>query len=378
MIRTLLLLGLLGSVTACGDGQPFFDDGDDSGGSGEDIDTDGDGTPDAEDNDDDGDGVPDGEDPDDDGDGVPDDDDRGGDGGPELPPGTPNPTASDGISRYEGEDDRGGGYVRDVSYDEDTDTFTVDNLAFDGDNVYERDDRIGTLDRGGRSDPTYAVYEASQFVRDPSDGDEVGQFDYRAIYGVSARETEDGEPRTRFAIVRTGSYVDYGFGGFVYERAGGVDLPTTGQASYEGEYAGTRIFNGRGGQEFTRGDVDIAIDFRDFNEGSGVRGTISNREAFTSAGVPIALGGADGLVLPDLGFGVGPGTVTEDGEMSNGLRSYTVNANGTLTEYEAGTYYAIIAGEDADEIVGIFVIESDDPRFDGVTAQETGGFIVYR
>jgi len=37
-----------------------------------------------------------------------------------------------------------------------------------------------------------------------------------------------------------------------------------------------------------------------------------------------------------------------------------------------------MAGDDAAEIVGIFVVTSTDPRDDSVTAQETGGFIVYR
>jgi hypothetical protein len=252
----------------------------------------------------------------------------------------------------------------------------VDNLAFDGDNFYTRGDAVGTLSEDGRA--VYAVFEASETVVDGDLG--IDQFTYRAIYGVSANTVEvDGEavPASQFAIVRTGSYVDYGFGGFIYERAGGVELPTTGQAAYEGEYAGVRVFSGRGGLEYTRGEVDIAIDFRDFNEGSGVRGRISDREAFDINGDPIPLGGEGGLVLPDLTFSVGPGTVTGNGEMTNELGSFT-EANGALQPYESGTYYAIIGGEDAGEIVGVFVVESQDPRFEGVTAQETGGFIVYR
>ncbi len=43
----------------------------------------------------------------------------------------------------------------------------------------------------------------------------------------------------------------------------------------------------------------------------------------------------------------------------------------------------MIAGDatdpsDGGEIVGVIVIESEDPRYEGVTAQETGGFILYR
>jgi hypothetical protein len=375
MPRTLPLLVLLAALAACGDGQPLVDDADGDGlPDDRDPDSGGDGGLDT-----DGDGLPDEDDPDDDGDGIPDEDEGGGgvDGGG-LPPGTDNPTAEEGITRYEPLNDEGGGFVTDVAYDAATDTFSVDNLAFDGDNVYARGDDVATLSDDGRA--VYAVYEANPVEFD-EDGTPIGQFAYRAIYGVSdTTVTVDGEevPASQFAIVRTGSYVDYGFGGFIYERSGGVELPTTGQAAYEGEYAGIRVFNGRGGLEYTSGDVDIAIDFRDFNAGSGVQGVISDRAAFDIEGNPIPLGGEGGLVLPDLTFEVGPGTVTGDGEMTNGLNSYTVAEGGAVTTYETGSYYAIIGGEGASEVVGVFVVESQDPRYEGVTAQETGGFIVYR
>jgi hypothetical protein len=383
MQRTASLLVLLAALAACGDGQSLIADADGDGiPDGRDPDSGGDGGG-GDGTDGDGDGLPDDEDPDDDNDGVPDEDEDGGVDGGDLPPGTDNPTADESITRYEALNDAGGGYVTDVRYIPPvdgvpgTERFYVDNLAFDGDNFYTRGDAVGTLSEDGRA--VYAVFEASETVVDGNLG--IDQFSYRAIYGVSANTVEvDGEavPASQFAIVRTGSYVDYGFGGFIYERAGGVELPTTGQAAYTGEYAGIRVSDGRADDlEYTRGDVNIAIDFRDFNEGSGVQGTISNRDAFDIDGNPIPEDGPDGLPLPDLFFDVGPGTVTGDGEMSNGLNSYT-SEGGALQPYESGTYYAIIGGEDAGEIVGVFVVESQDPRFEGVTAQETGGFIVYR
>jgi hypothetical protein len=333
MIRTVLLLGLLAGLAACSDGQPFFPDENDGG---------------------DGDG-----------------DGNGGTGG--------NGTGAS-VSRSEEENDAGGGFVEDVRYDRGSDTFFVDNLAFDGDNVYRRDSDVPTLsDPGSRT--RYRVFEGDEVVSDPADGDTINQFEYRAIYGESRNRTADGEPATSFAIVRTGSYVDYGFGGFVYERNGGVDLPTTGQAVYAGDYAGLRTFsgtNGPGGMEYTTGEARVAVDFRDFNEGRGVRGQIGDRRAFDMQGNRIATGTGEGqLQLPDLVFDVGPGTVEANGELSNGLRSYRNTPEG-LQEYETGTYYAIMSGPNAREIVGVVVVESSDPRFDGVNVQETGGFIVYR
>lgn len=362
MLRHLLLMGLLGptaiALSACGDGNPFFE-----------PDADEDGIPDAEDDDANGNGIPDAEEEDAETCAIC--------GDPELPPGTTEPSAERGIFRYEDTNDLGGGYVREVTYNSVDDTFTVDGLAFDGANVYGRGTAVGTM--GG-----YAVYEASAVELDDVTGAPIGQFDYRAIYGVSTNETVvDGEtlPMSQFAIVRTGSYVNYGFGGFIYERNGTVTLPVTGQASFAGGYAGMRVFQNLGGLEYTRADITIDIDFEDFDEGNGVRGRITNREAFDIDGNPIPLGTDEGdLQLPTVVFEVGPGVMTDDGEISAGVVSSIVNPDsGALETYEEGTYYGIIGGAGEDmEIVGVIVMESDDPRYEGVRAQETGGFIVYR
>jgi hypothetical protein len=344
-LHRITFLVFLGLLAACGDGQPLFDD--------------------------EVDGAPGG---DDDGGG----DDGNLDSGLELPPGTSDPNPNDGITRYEARDDQGGGYVTDVSYDRQTDTFRVDNLGFDGANVYARGEAVSSMNG-------YAVYEADVVVEDSLTGAPIRQIvPYRALLGISENR-EGNDARTSFAIVRTGGYVNYGFGGFIYERNGGVVLPTTGQARFSGDYAGMRVFDQRGGLEYTRGDMVIAIDFDDFNSGPAVQGQITNRIAFDSNGNTIPLGGEDQLVLPTLNFVIqeGVSTVNSNGEMTGELNNFIRNESGALELYESGVYYGVIAGDatnrsDGGEIVGIIVIESQDPRYDGVTAQETGGFILYR
>lgn len=344
-IRFLALLAALSALSACGDGQPFFDE---------------DGTVDG--------GTDDG--------GTDTDGDL--DSGTELPPGTERPSADRSIERFEPEDDAGGGLVTDVSYNATNDTFSVDNLGFDGANLYQRDDQVPTL--SSSTDARYAVYEADLVTRDALTGLPISQLPYRAIFGVSSNRL-NGEGRTSFAIVRTGGYVNYGFGGFVYERNGGVVLPTEGQAAFTGDYAGMRVFDGRGGLEYTTGDMTVAIDFEDFNANSAVRGQLTNRAAFDINGNPITLSNAEGaLSLPTLVFVVREGVdnLNEDGELVGEVQS---SRNGEV--YEQGVYYGIIAGDmtnpqDGGEVVGVMVFESEDPRFDGVTAQETGGFILLR
>lgn len=286
----------------------------------------------------------------------------------ELPPGTANPTPSDSIVRYEPD-----GTALNYAYDSKTDTFQIDNLPFDGDSEgrsdYLRDNQVASLGN-------YAVYEATSPAIDAVDGSEIAQLQYKAIYGVSpTRQTE-------FAIVRTGSYVDYGFGGFVYQRNGGVTIPTTGQADYNGTYAGLRDFEGTANLEYVQGSAWMAIDFEDFNSGDGVRLRIEDRRVFDLAGNDITdsiVSALDGTSteLPVLQATISPDVATENGELFGSITSDIVTESG-LEELESGNFYAVVADDNASEIVGIVVVESTDPRYDSVTVRETGGFIVYR
>lgn len=297
-----------------------------------------------------------------------------------VPPGTASPSPDVGIFRSEptSTDDayRGNGFAQGISYDATDDTFTVDNLGFDGDNTYARATPFGNLG-------PFAVYEADDIFPDSFDGEPITQFTHRAIYGVST------SGNTQFAIVRTGAYFDYGFGGFVYQRDNDVTLPTTGQAQFHGKLAGLRDYLGRGGLEYTTGDVEIAIDFDDFNDttgtrGDAVRGYVTNRQIYDLNGTEITddvierFNDANSTTLtsvPSLVFNVGPGALDDNGEIIGTLASYYTTSGGDVETFETGNYYAIVSG-DADEIVGVIVIESDlDPTAAGV--RETGGFIVY-
>lgn len=297
------------------------------------------------------------------------------------PGGGAEPTSGTVVVRAEAQNDAGGGYLSSVRFVPATGTrserFIVDGLGFDGANTYSRGEPVGSLNG-------FAVYESDIIVDDEVTGDPIGQIvPYRALYGVSPNDGPGGEPRTSFAIVRTGGYVNFGFGGFIYERNGGVTIPEVGQAVFSGDYAGIRVFEGRGGIEYTTGDAEIAIDFRDFDTNRGVRGTIENRAAFDINGEQIDLGGQDGLVLPELRILIegDAETLRPNGEFAGLVSSFTVDDEGNFQEYETGEYYAVLAGDatggDGGEVVGVVVVTSQDPRF-GITAQETGGFILTR
>ena len=297
-----------------------------------------------------------------------------------LPPGTDSPQPSNTIFRKEAVNETGNGFAEGVAYNSADDTFSVDNLPFDGgaDTPYVRGAAVSSLG-------PYAVYEAVQQYPDTQTNATINQFRHRAIYGVS----NSGE--TEFAIVRTGAYVGYGFGGFVYERNGSVVLPTTGQALYNGQGAGLRDYDGRGGLEYTTSDVQIAIDFDDFNETTGryegaVDGFVFNRKVYNLAGEDItsdvygriaAANDATLNAIPTAVFTVSTNALDANGEITGQLTSRFGNNSGSTVDFENGQYYGIISGDGAEELVGIIVLETnEDPTADNV--RETLGFTIYR
>ena len=85
------------------------------------------------------------------------------------------------------------------------------------------------------------------------------------------------------------------------------------------------------------------------------------------------------MLAPDIYFTVveGAPTLTDDGEI------YGTLSNTLAGEvYESGTYYGIISGDmttlQGGELVSVFVVESEDPRYADILAQETGGFLLYK
>jgi hypothetical protein len=298
-------------------------------------------------------------------------------------PGTTNPSAKNPITRTEAKNEGpggvtviGNGFAEDISYNPANDTFTVDNLAFDGANVYHRNKKVPSLGAAN-------VYSAHSTYADDVTGAVIDQFSYRALYGVSRTG------QTSFAIVRTGAYVPYGFGGFVYERNGSVTLPTSGQAQFTGAYSGLKDFDGQGGMYYVDGTMTVAIDFNDFNaaesptgNGAGVQGYVTDRHVYdmngsdvtdqfvTQMNTDLALT-APATALPTLVFTVEPGTLDNNGEMQG---SVTSSAGGE--QFETGTYYAVMSGEGAaSEIAGIIVVTAP---YDTSTQRDTGGFILYR
>ena len=291
-----------------------------------------------------------------------------------LLPGTTNPSANNAIFRREAQTGAtGNGFAEGFAYDSVNDTFSVDNLAFDGEGPYTaaRDVAGNRFGIG-----PFSVFESAATAVDGLTLASINQLTYRALYAVGP----DGN--TSIAIIRTGAYIEYGLGGYIYQRNGSVTLPTSGQALYTGtnNYGGLRDFIGSGGLEYVTGDMEVRIDFNDFNEGAGVVGVVRNRRVFDLAGndetstILSALGGGT-TQLPTLRFVIEPGVLDNNGELTGEIQS--VNPLDGET-FEEGNYYAILSGDNAETITGIVVVTGDDPRTADVTFRETAGFFAVR
>jgi hypothetical protein len=311
-----------------------------------------------------------------------------------IPPGTTAPSPGSAIFRSEergtGEGaEQGNGFATGIAYNSASDTFSVDNLAFDGDRPYARGTAVSSLNNNAAGVGQFNVYEGPTTAIDPISGEQVNQYIYRAVYGVSRNRIANADgtpgtaPTTQFAIVRTGSYINYGFGGFIYQRDTSVSLPDNLQATFTGKAAGLRDFSAATGLQYTTADVRINVDFQDFNDGEsvrgdGVNGSIFNRRILDLQGTDITEQvagelGEDVTAIPNAGFIVGPDVLDNNGDLVTDIFTQIPNADGTFTPYETGTFYAIVSGANPNEIVGVFVLESTSAG-----SRDTSGFIVYR
>ncbi len=307
------------------------------------------------------------------------DTDTGGDAGSATSvtdlPGTDSPGISTTILRYETDDEY---TFKTVTYDSVNDKLLIVGLPFDGDDAYALDAPLSPIG------PDNALQQYNVYVADPTSVDDdydggggapITQDDYIAIYGTGS----GADPKTSFVVVRTGAYLGYGFGGFVIQRnVTDTVIPTTGQANYFGNYAGIRVFEGSSGAQLVTGDMTMEIDFANLVDAGAVSGSVTGREIFTTAGVKLE-------DMPSIGFVVQPNRLDENGEFMGSV--FTLNPNDG-EELQAGTYYAVLAGADAEEIAGIIVLTGDEDfnstgtdlflSTSKTSVQETGGFILER
>ncbi|MEC3860883.1 hypothetical protein VK792_06275 [Mesobacterium sp. TK19101] len=320
----------------------------------------------------------------------------------ELPaaslPGTGNPSPYGAIVRREAQNDEtGAGHVTNIAYQNDfgQDEFRVENIAFGGTTTYTRGDPVTGVAQLGR----FGVYEGTERLVDPVTGDTLQTFDYRLVAARGANGA------TEVAIVRSGSTVDQGFGGFIFQRNAFDDngdetyfvMPMEGDAYFAGDYAGIRVFEGHDGLEYVVGRAVLLVDFEDAYEGGfGPILQVTNRRAYDVNGTEVtasivqALEGQYGALpglrdangtatLPEVLAAVGPETFDRNGEFNGPANVWVLTPEGRWTALSQGTMHGVMTNEEPGfEAVGVVVLSGDDPRLSGTRVVETGGFVVVR
>ncbi len=275
--------------------------------------------------------------------------------------GTP-PFGGDAVDQGGADTDAGSVYLdeqnaflslNNISYNPDTDTLTLNNIPFDDpDNAYQR--IPGTKFNNG-----FNAYQSA-----PAPG--TNEIQYFAVF----RRSDSGH--SQVAAAGTTAYVDFGYGGAGAQRLGAApSLPSNGIYSYSGEYAGVRTSlnagaNGENTINYVTGDVELAVDFDDFDDTGTVGGFVTNREIYDNAGQP--LGALDGFIsLQDSTIDFTNATI------ETATASEVVGGN----IVRSGNWEGVLAGPGASEVAGILFVEgSTGNANNGI--REVGGFIAER
>ena len=82
--------------------------------------------------------------------------------------------------------------------------------------------------------------------------------------------------------------------------------------------------------------------------------------------------------IPTIRFIITQNSLDQNGEMFGQVFSTFVDNAGDAVNFEEGNYYAVLSGDDAEELVGVIVTQTTlDPSSPG-GARDTTGFTIYR
>lgn len=247
---------------------------------------------------------------------------------------------SGGTSTCTGNSTTCSGEVNRFTYNSATDVVTINNLPFDLGGTYSRN---AALDQDG-----FRAY-----VNDAGDETYVALFSADLANNVAA------------GVVGTDGYLEFGYGGTMYTSTG-ASLPSAGEATFEGQYAGIRVYEGDTTQlGFSRGTARLRMDFDDFDVVGAIDVLITDRTAYDNSNTLIGdLPYLSGQTTQHDGIRIKSTNVTEVYPDSS------TGGTGTLEGIFGGTVGAGLGGQ----IAGVVVITSPD-QASGLNVMERGAFI---
>jgi hypothetical protein len=237
------------------------------------------------------------------------------------------------------------GEVNRFVFDPNTDTLSLNNLPLDLNGTYARDNALESA----------IGLTGFRAYRNTS-----GAGNYVALYRTSGA--------VQAGVVGSDSFLGYGNGGVMYGSNSTAVLPVSGQATYIGDYAGIRVYEGTGTNlatlGYATGTASTLIDFNDFDNGGAIYTTVTNRVAYDTNGNAIG-------ALPSLSANP---TKATDGR----LTATNVTEVGANAGNGAGTLQGVFGGSGGTQIAGVLVITGADPLGPGRNVQESGAFLLVR
>lgn len=245
--------------------------------------------------------------------------------------------------------------MNNLVYDAANDELIINNLPFDG-----ASGRY--VNTGGSFLDGFQVYASQQASED-------GHVQYYAVHAVAANG--------RAGAAGTAHYGDYGHGGAMIARnTNNVALPVgRGELLYTGAYAGIRVSADEPGfgsrVTFADGDTEVWVDLLDFDVTGAVHGDVINRSEYDVNGNH--LGTLQSIVLNETG------NISSGGVIKGTADTYDVTSGSspTVENLQSGTYTAIFAGANGEQIIGTIRITGDIDVDDSDLGQvqETGVFV---
>lgn len=212
------------------------------------------------------------------------------------------------------------------------------------------------------SDDTYTLISStalgngfSLYESNPASSDATMQ--YYAVF----RRSDSGN--SQVVAAATSGFSSLGRAGLAATRLNDtITLPSDGNYRYTGQYAGLRVTEESSATDTVTGDVFLLIDFDDNDTGTIV-GNITNRvprdAATLAVGDPLASVALKTSAIDRVNSRVVEGEAAETGDGESG----------------SGSWQAIFAGPNGEEIAGVLLLSDSSTGPDPQAVREVGGFI---
>lgn len=204
-------------------------------------------------------------------------------------------------------------------------------------------DTVVIADAGGGNYDVTVNGVTTRYATSPAGEQTIGGFtrfsDVAGAPGVIGYHDKNGQTYAGVSMTTASSPVNQ-YAGAEFGRSANSEIPTTGTATFTGNYVGLWVNDADGSASFVfDGDVDMTANFG----ASTVTGTISDRDVYAANTGALNAGSLNDLVLSGTINGTGGFSGTATGGEASGVGT-TTTSNGIIAGLFGGTNGSQVAG----------------------------------